>query len=303
MYKSNLRFLGYLLSSSLCLMIFVTPAAAEVNPQSIIQIFQRLEILEKRSRELTGENEVLKHQMKQLKEVQKQGFLNVDEQIDEMRQSMKEKVAAQPAPAAKPAAVTTPAIKTTPEEKAKPETPEAEDPAVDKKENTSAIPKTPAVTVKTDGVKTIPPTIEEKVEAESKGKIRAPSAYEKETYQAAFNTMSASPTAATKAFQEYIKLQPNSPLAANAQYWIGEIMYSHNNYKGAVQEFIKVLQKYKTSNKAPDAAIKLGYSFYALKNWTYARRTFEDVLKYFPDNKNAVSLATKRLEKMKAAGN
>ena len=303
MYKSNLGFLGYLLSSSLCLMILVTPASAEVNPQSIIQIFQRLEILEKRSRELTGENEVLKHQMKQLKEAQKKGFLNVDEQIDEMRQSIKEKVAAQPAPAAKPAAVITPAIKTTPEEKAKPETPEAEDPAVDKKENTSAIPKTPAVTVETDGVKTIPPTIEEKVAAESKGKIRAPSAYEKETYQAAFNTMSASPTAATKAFQEYIKLQPNSPLAANAQYWIGEIMYSHNNYKGAVQEFIKVLQKYKTSNKAPDAAIKLGYSFYALKNWTYARRTFEDVLKYFPDNKNAVSLATKRLEKMKAAGN
>jgi len=115
--------------------------------------------------------------------------------------------------------------------------------------------------------------------------------------------MSASPTAATNAFKQYIKLQPNSPLAANAQYWIGEIMYSHNNYKGAVQEFIKVLQQYKTSNKAPDAAIKLGYSFYALKNWTYARRTFEDVLKYFPDNKNAVNLATKRLEKMKAAGN
>lgn len=77
--------------------------------------------------------------------------------------------------------------------------------------------------------------------------------------------MKKSPTAATNAFREYIKLQPNSPLSANAQYWIGEIMYSHNNYKGAVQEFIKVLQKYKYSDKAPDAAIKLGYSFYALK--------------------------------------
>lgn len=303
MYKRNLGFLGYLLSSSLCLMILVTPASAEVNPQSIIQIFQRLEILEKRSRELTGENEVLKHQMKQLKKVQKQGFLNVDEQIDEMRQSMKEKVATQPAPAAKPAVVATPTLKTVPENKAKPEMPAVENPKIDKKETTSAKPETPTVTVTTDGVKTIPATAEEKTAAESKGKPRAPSAYEKETYQAAFNTMSSSPTAATRAFQEYIKLQPNSPLAANAQYWIGEIMYSHNNYKGAVQEFIKVLQKYKTSNKAPDAAIKLGYSFYALKNWTYARRTFEDVLKYFPDNKNAVSLATKRLEKMKVAGN
>ena len=114
--------------------------------------------------------------------------------------------------------------------------------------------------------------------------------------------MKKSPTAASRAFQEYIKMQPESPLAANAQYWIGEIMYSHNNYKGAVQEFIKVLQKYKYSDKAPDAAIKLGYSFYALKNWAYAKRTFDDVIKYFPENQNAVKLAKNRLAKIKAAG-
>jgi len=305
MYKPRLGFLGRLLSSIICLMILVSPARAEANPESIIQIFQRLEILEKKSRELTGENEVLKHQIAQLKKVQKQGFLNVDEQIDEIRESIKEKAAPQPTtPAVKPAETEAPVVKVTPP--AKPEVPAAEPPPVEKKGSTSTTPETTPtspVTVKTDGVKTIPATAEEKAAAESKGKVRAPSDYEKETYQAAFNKMNASPTAATHAFKEYIKLQPDSPLAANAQYWIGEIMYSHNNYKGAVQEFIKVLQQYKSSNKAPDAAIKLGYSFYALKNWTYARRTFEDVLKYFPDNKNAVSLAAKRLKKMKAAGN
>ena len=290
MQKYNLGRLAWLPSSLICLMILVSPAKAEVNPESIVQIFQRLEILEKKSRELTGQNEVLKHQLEQLKKVQKQGFLNVDEQIDEVRQSIKTKEAAP----AKPA-VTTPVTPATTapaktQTEAKPQTPVVKE-----------TPKeTKPVVVKTDGVKTVAATAEEK---KATTKARAPSAYEKETYQAAFNKMSASPTAATNAFKEYIKLQPNSPLAANAQYWIGEIMYSHNNYKGAVQEFIKVLQQYKNSNKAPDAAIKLGYSFYALKNWTYARRTFEDVLKYFPDNKNAVSLATKRLEKMKAAGN
>ncbi len=314
MYKYNLELLRRLCSlviaSIVSVMILVSPASAEVNPESIIQIFQRLEILEKKSRELTGENEVLKNQLEQMKKVQKQGFLNVDEQIDEMRESLKAKVAEQtkpaiqpaPAPEVKPTAPTTPVIKTPPvTPAAKDKTPAQQ--AVEKKETPNANPKTVPVTVTTDGVKTIPATAEEKAAASTAGKTRAPSAYEKETYQAAFNKMSASPTAATQAFKEYIKLQPDSPLAANAQYWIGEIMYSHNNYKGAVQEFIKVLQQYKSSNKAPDAAIKLGYSFYALKNWTYARRTFEDVLKYFPGNENAVSLATKRLEKMKAAGN
>lgn len=273
----------------------LSSANVAANPESIIQIFQRLEILEKKTRELTGQNEVLKHQIEQLKKVQKQGFLNVDEQIDELRSSMKtsDQASAKPStPTPKPTDnAAKPKTETTPVKPAKP-----------KAEAASTKPAT--IEVKTDGVKTLPAKTETTASTTStNGKVRAPTAYEKETYQDAFNKMSASPTAATRAFQDYIKLQPNSPLAANAQYWIGEIMYSHNNYKGAVKEFIKVLQQYKNSNKAPDAAIKLGYSFYALKNWTYARRTFEDVLKYFPDNKNAVNLATKRLEKMKAAGN
>lgn len=291
MYKSKLR-----VSVFLSLMMIFPSTSVQANPESIVQIFQRLEILEKKSRELTGQNEVLKHQIKQLKNVQKQGFLNVDEQIDELRTNMKQQPSTQAAaPAEKKTEVkiVKPAVAVKPVP-AKPATPKKE----------IAAPKAPApITVKTGGVKTIPATAEEKSAAKATGKTRAPSAYEKETYQVAFNKMSSSPTAATRAFEDYIKLQPNSPLAANAQYWIGEIMYSHNNYKGAVKEFIKVLQKYKNSNKAPDAAIKLGYSFYALKDWKYARRTFEDVLKYFPSNQNAVNLANKRLEKMKAAGN
>ena len=273
------------IASSLSLVMMLAPTFATANPESIIQIIQRLDNLEKKSRELTGENEVLRNQIAQVKKVQKQGFLNVDEQMDEIRASMKQRFNAQnatkPVPKKPDVKVEKPAVAAAPAK----ETPAAAKP----------------ITVKTDGVKTIPASATPK--SDTAGKVRQPSAYEKETYQVAFNKMSSSPTAATKAFEDYIKLQPNSPLAANAQYWIGEIKYSHNNYKGAVTEFIKVLQNYKNSNKAPDAAIKLGYSFYALKNWEYARRTFEDVLKYFPDNKNAVNLATKRLEKMKAAGN
>ncbi len=282
------------------LFVFITPSFAEGNTESMIQIFQRLETLEQKARELHGENEVLTNQISQLKKTQKQGFLNIDERMDELSKMIKSS-----------SNQDTPAV-STPEEKAE------EEPKPIPIKKLGGI--KPAPTKKLGGVKPAPSTVEKattakdtsakKVEAKkattdkvaTKASIRAPSAYEKETYQAAFNKMGSSPTAATKAFQEYIKMQPDSPLAANAQYWIGEIMYSHNNYKGAVQEFIKVLQKYKDSNKAPDAAIKLGYSFYALKNWAYARRTFEDVLKYFPNNENAVKLATQRLEKMKAAG-
>ena len=280
------------------LLLSLSSVYAEISPETAVNIFQRLEVLEKKTRELNGENEVLKHQISQLTKSQKQGFLSVDERFDELANT----------------------------KKSEPESESKEDDAKDKDAKVKIIesgdttdaaekPKDEEVT------QTVTPTTPEAKSAEQQAKadpvtsvsaatsttpnkkIRAPNSYERETYQAAFSLMKTSPTAATKAFQEYIKMQPESPLAANAQYWIGEVMYSHNNYKGAVQEFIKVLQKYKYSDKAPDAAIKLGYSFYALKNWTYARRTFDDVIKYFPENKNAVNLAQRRLAKMTAAGN
>ncbi len=279
---------------------------AEVTPETVINIFKRLELLENKARELNGENEVLKHQIEQLKKAQKQGFLNVDERIEEMGKSAK---ASKPADTTKkdaesksddarvkivdsstpPIAPTAPSTPSATDKKS--ETTPATTP-VEKKEES----KTEDAAVKKEVAKTPTPS------TPARKKTRAPNGYERETYQAAFSLMKKSPTAATRAFEEYIKMQPESPLAANAQYWIGEIMYSHNNYKGAVQEFIKVLQKYKYSDKAPDAAIKLGYSFYALKNWAYAKRTFEDVVKYFPENKNAVNLAQRRLAKIKAEG-
>ncbi len=260
-------------------------ARAEVSAESIAQILQRLENLERKIRELHGENEVLTHEIKRLKDLQKQGFLNIDERIDEIQNLNKSH--------------------TTPQSTQK-KTPQPRVKIVGKKPvpvKAAATPQPGKPQKNNNPVNN--KNVDSQAKAGTKGKskkTRAPSAYEKAVYQDAFVLMKKSPSAATKAFREYIKLQPDSPLAANAQYWIGEIMYSHNNYRGAVQEFIKVLQNYKYSDKAPDAAIKLGYSFYALKNWKFARRTFEDVLRYFPDNKNAVMLAKKRLEKMKAAG-
>ena len=261
---------------------------ADVSPETMINVFERLDALETKARELNGENEVLRHQLKELKKRQKEGFINIDERIDEMSN-------ANDSSAANKAAEV--------ESKEEPSASEKKEPEKTTGETKTTPIKVPAPTTKKVEETKEEPKKEASTETPKKNKkIRMPNSYESETYKSAFSLMKTSPTAATKAFQEYIKMQPESPLAANAQYWIGEIMYSHNNYKGAVQEFIKVLQKYKYSDKAPDAAIKLGYSFYALKNWAFAKRTFEDVIKYFPENKNAVNLANRRLAKIKAAG-
>ncbi|KAG1707642.1 Peptidoglycan-associated lipoprotein [Nymphon striatum] len=233
--------------------LFLTPVYAEVSQETVIDVLKRLDELEKKTRELHGDNEVLRYELDKLKKTQKEGFLNVDERVEVLANNIQS--------ASKVADTVT--TSSTEKESSKGETNDSADSKETTDKSTAASEAT-----KTDG-------------ADKKEPTECSSRYIKE--------------------KEYIKMQPESPLTPNAQYWIGEIKYSHNNYKGAVEEFIKVLQKYKYSDKAPDAAIKLGYSFYALKNWAYARRTFEDVLKYFPENANAVNLAKKRLAKMDAA--
>ncbi len=277
----------------LSLLLSLSSVYADVSPETIVNIFERLEALETKARELNGENEVLKHQIKELKKRQKDGFINIDERIDEISNASESSAENKEQKS----------VEAEPKTKEEPSAPEKESSGKKDPEKKTSETKTenPPATKKVEEVKEAPKKISTATPNKNK-KIRMPNSYESETYKSAFSLMKTSPTAATKAFQEYIEMQPESPLAANAQYWIGEIMYSHNNYKGAVEEFIKVLQKYKYSDKAPDAAIKLGYSFYALKNWAYAKRTFEDVIKYFPENKNAVNLANRRLAKIKEAG-
>ena len=104
------------------------------------------------------------------------------------------------------------------------------------------------------------------------------------------------------AFRSFLKTYPNSSLAPSAQYWIGEALYAEKDFKGAVEEFLVVLKQHKGSDKAPDAALKLGYSFYEMKEWDKARKTLEDVISFFPDNKDNAAKARERLDKMKAEG-
>ena len=76
----NTLYKGIILS----LFLSLSSVYAEVSPETMVNVFQRLETLETKARELNGENEVLRHQLKELKKRQKEGFINIDERIDEM---------------------------------------------------------------------------------------------------------------------------------------------------------------------------------------------------------------------------
>jgi tol-pal system protein YbgF len=123
---------------------------------------------------------------------------------------------------------------------------------------------------------------------------------DKAAYQAAFDLLKNSQfDAAIAAFQKFLLSFPDSTLADNAQYWLGEANYVNKAFPAAQAAFQKVVDKFPQSRKVPDALLKIGYCQYELKDFDAARRTLSKVTTQFPDSPSG-HLAQQRLDSMAA---
>jgi tol-pal system protein YbgF len=68
------------------------------------------------------------------------------------------------------------------------------------------------------------------------------------------------PDIAAQEFSDYIKFYPNTDLAGNSYYYLGEIQYKNGNYPQAVQSYDQVLQNFPSGNKAASAQLKKGFA-------------------------------------------
>ncbi|MGH9459269.1 MAG: tol-pal system protein YbgF [Thermoanaerobaculia bacterium] len=66
---------------------------------------------------------------------------------------------------------------------------------------------------------------------------------------------------AVAGFAEFLANNPESDLADNAAYWIGESYFSQQKYPEAIQQFDQVITQYPRSDKVPAALLKKGYSY------------------------------------------
>jgi len=66
---------------------------------------------------------------------------------------------------------------------------------------------------------------------------------------------------ATQGFQEYTQKYPDTELADNAMYWIGECSFSEGSYKAAIDAFDAMLERYPKSDKAAAANLKKALAF------------------------------------------
>jgi len=128
-----------------------------------------------------------------------------------------------------------------------------------------------------------------------------PSSVEQAVYTQAFDALKAgSYSVAITGFKDFLGTYPTSPLADNAQYWLGEAYYVNRDYDSAAGAFRTVLKKWPDSRKAPDALLKLGYAQLEQKQFPAARATLEEVTRKYPGTESA-RLANERLRRIPAS--
>jgi tol-pal system protein YbgF len=131
--------------------------------------------------------------------------------------------------------------------------------------------------------------------AGSGGSDSAGTSEEQTVYAQSFDALKAgSYSVAITGFKDFLSSYPKSPLAENAQYWLGEAFYVTHDFDSATGAFRNVLQKWPDSRKAPDALLKLGYTQLELKKTAEGRATLSQVVQKYPGT-DAAKLASDRL--------
>jgi tol-pal system protein YbgF len=126
------------------------------------------------------------------------------------------------------------------------------------------------------------------------------SSTEQAIYSQSFDALKAgSYSIAITGFKDFLKTYPQSSLAENAQYWLGEAYYVNHDYDSAGEAFRTVLKKWPDARKAPDALLKLGYTQFEQKQFAAARSTLAAVSQRYPGT-DAAKLAADKLRHMPA---
>ena len=98
-------------------------------------------------------------------------------------------------------------------------------------------------------------------------------------------------------FKDFLRMYPQSSLAGNAQYWLGEAYYVTRDFDSAAAAFRAVGDQYPKSPKVPDALLKLGLTQVDQKKLTEARASLSGVVQRYPGS-DAAKLAAAKLQNL-----
>lgn len=112
-----------------------------------------------------------------------------------------------------------------------------------------------------------------------------PARGEEAAYKAALNAARSGHTAeGVRLFRNFLRDYPNSRYTANADYWIGECLYSQGKYQDALSQFQTVNDSFPSHHKNADALLKAGLTLNRMGDKAAAQEKFKSVLANFPNS-------------------
>ncbi|MGH9867517.1 MAG: tol-pal system protein YbgF [Candidatus Polarisedimenticolia bacterium] len=102
---------------------------------------------------------------------------------------------------------------------------------------------------------------------------------------------------AVMGFSDFLKSRSDAPLASDAQYWIGECLYSQGKFKEAVEAFDLVASRYPGATRVPAALLKKGLSQIQTGQSSQGVTTLQTLIETQPQTEEA-RLAAERLQQM-----
>lgn len=125
----------------------------------------------------------------------------------------------------------------------------------------------------------------------SPGSVSTP----KTLYQSAHNDYSrGNYDLAIRSFRSYLEFFPDTELADNAAYWIGECYFSQGKHSLAIRQFDIILNRYPRSDKLASALLKKGYSYLEVNQRQKGVVQLRHVVREYPGTDEA-NLAAQRL--------
>ena len=105
-------------------------------------------------------------------------------------------------------------------------------------------------------------------------------------------------SAASTAFNDFIKRNPKSGYVLPSLFWLGNSQYASRSYTSAINNFNTLLTKAPNHMRAPESMLSVANCQLELKEIKAARKTLGDVVKNYPHTE-AAAAASERLAKLK----
>src|SRR5579862_321205 len=102
---------------------------------------------------------------------------------------------------------------------------------------------------------------------------------------------------ALQEFSDYVKFYPNTDLAGNCYFYLGEIQFRQQNYQQAAQSYDQVVQNFPSGNKAASAQLKKGFALVELGKQDDGVNELKHVIQRYPRSPEALQ-ARERLHKL-----